>query len=76
MKKIIAGYEYDTCAANIVKKNTYSYYGDPKGYEETLYAMPDGKLFLYTNGGSESPYTKESIKRVSKKAAEAWLSNN
>lgn len=76
MKKIIAGYEYDTAVANIVKKNTYSYYGDPKGYEQTLYAMPDGKLFFYTNGGSESLYKFENIKRVSRKAAEAWLSEN
>ena len=37
MKKIICKKEYDTETATLVKKYTYSYYGDPAGYEETLY---------------------------------------
>ena len=54
MKKIICGTEYDTAASTIVKKVTNGYYGDPCGYEETLYVTADGKYFLYTNGGAES----------------------
>ena len=47
MKKIICGTEYDTAASTIVKKVTNGYYGDPCGYEETLYVTADGKYFLY-----------------------------
>lgn len=74
MKKIICKAEYDTEKAEIVKKVTVGVFGDPKGYEETLYKMPDGKLFLYVNGGSESVYPEENIKRLSAKKADEWLS--
>ena len=73
MKKIICGTEYDTAASTVVKKVTNGYFGDPAGYEETLYVTADGKYFLYTNGGEESKYTTESIKRMSKKNADLWL---
>ena len=73
MKKIICGVEYDTAASTVVKKVTEGYFGDPCGYEETLYVTADGKYFLYTNGGSDSKYPTEGIKRMSKKAADAWL---
>ena len=76
MQKIICKKVYDTATATVVKKVTESYYGDPKGYEETLYVTPDGAYFLYTNGGAESKYTAESITRKSKAAAEEWLKNN
>ncbi len=73
MKKIICGVEYDTAASTVVKKVTNGYFGDPTGYEETLYVTTDGKYFLYTNGGEESKYPTEGIKRMSKKSADAWL---
>ena len=73
MKKVICKKEYDTETSVIVKKLTSGEFGDPKGYEETLYRMPDGAYFVYTNGGAESPYTEEGIKRMSKKSADAWL---
>ncbi len=73
MKKIICGVEYDTAASTVVKKVTNGYFGDPTGYEETLYVTADGKYFLYTNGGEESKYPTEGIKRMSKKSADAWL---
>ncbi len=73
MKKIICKKEYDTEAATLVLKNAVGNYGDQDGYEETLYQMPDGSYFLYTNGGDASPYTEEKITRMSKKNAEAWL---
>ena len=76
MKKIICKKEYDTAASTIVKKNTYGEFGDPAGYEETLYVTEGGSYFLYVNGGTDSKYTKEDIKRMSAKAAEAWLSEN
>ena len=76
MKKIICGTEYDTSASTVVKKVTNGYFGDPAGYEETLYVTADGFYFLYTNGGSESKYTTEGIKRLSKAAADEWIAKN
>ena len=73
MQKIICKKTYDTTTATVVKKVTSGCFGDPKGYEETLYMTADGFYFLYTNGGEESKYTTESIKRLSKKVADAWL---
>ena len=74
MKKIICNVEYDTEGAEIVKKHTSGSFGDPAGYEETVYRMPDGKYFLYINGGKDSPYPKEAIKRISAQKAKEWLS--
>lgn len=76
MQKIICKKVYDTASASVVKKVTSGYYGDPAGYEETLYVTPDGAYFLYTNGGAESKYAVENIVRKSKAAAEKWLSEN
>ena len=73
MKKIICGTEYDTATSTVVKKVTNGYYGDPAGYEETLFVTADGKYFLYTNGGEESKYTTEKITRMSKKSAETFI---
>jgi len=73
MKKIICKVEYDTSKSELVRKNAVGEYGDPKGYEESLYKTPDGKFFLYVNGGAESKYTKEDIKRMSAAKAEEWL---
>ncbi len=76
MKKIICKVEYDTEKSAIVKKNTFGVWGDPSGYEETLYVTEGGKYFLYTNGGSDSKYTEEGIKRLSKASADKWAEEN
>jgi len=76
MKKIICGTEYDTAASTIVKKYTEGYFGDPAGFEETLYVTEGGKFFLYTAGGADSKYPTESIKRMSKATADTWLANH
>ena len=76
MKKIICKVEYDTEAAEIVKKVTSGEFGDPKGYEETLYKTAGGKFFLYVNGGAESAHPAEDIKRMSAQKADEWLANN
>ena len=73
MKKIICKVEYDTENAELVSKFTSGEFGDAQGYEESLYKTEGGKFFLYVNGGEESPYAKEDIKRMSAKAAEEWL---
>ena len=72
MKKIICKVEYDTETATLVKKNTVGEFGDANGYEETLYVTEGGKYFLYVNGGEDSPYTKEDIKRMSAAKAAEW----
>ena len=72
MKKIICKVEYNTDSATLIKKRTFKDFGDPSGYEESLYKTPDGKFFLYVNGGSDSPYAEENIKRLSAAKAEEW----
>ncbi len=76
MKKTICKYEYDTEKAVVVKKATYGYFGDPAGYEETLYQTADGKYFIYVNGGADSAYAKEDIKRIAKAKVDAWLADH
>lgn len=72
MKKIICKVEYDTATATPVAKYTEGAFGEPNGFEETLYQMQDGKLFLYVNGGEDSPYPQENIKRMSQAKADEW----
>lgn len=73
MKKIICKKEYDTETAELQKKVTSGTYGDPAGYEESLFRTPDGFYFLYVNGGEDSPYPQEEIRRMARAKAEEWL---
>lgn len=73
MKKIIANVEYDTDCSELVYKYTVGNIGDSTGYEESLYKTEQGKYFIYANGGEDSPYPNESIKRISPAKAEEWL---
>lgn len=73
MKKVICKKEYDTQVATLVKKYTYSHFGDPNGFEETLYQTPGGLYFLYVNGGAQSKYPTEDILRLAKAKVNAWL---
>lgn len=72
MKKTVRGKVYDTAEMSVVKKVTSGYFGDPAGYEETLYVTESGGYFLYTNGGAQSPYKTEKLVALSKAKAEAW----
>lgn len=76
MKKIICKVEYDTEASEVVKKVVSGEFGDPAGYEETLYKTAGGKFFLYVNGGAESIHPEEDIKRMSAAKADEWVANN
>lgn len=73
MKKIICKREYDTETAVLIKKHSEGTFGEPTGYEESLYQTEKGLYFLYVNGGEESPYATENIKSISKAKAEEWL---
>ncbi len=72
MKKVICKIEYDTDNAELIQKKVFGSFGDPKGYEESLYKTQDGKFFLYGFGGPESPYTEETITRLAKDKVKAW----
>lgn len=76
MKKIICKKEYDTDTARLIKKYTYGNYGDPSGYEETLYETQGGLYFLYVKGGESSPYPTEDILRIAKAKVNAWLESH
>ena len=65
---------YDTSKADVLGNRAYSYYGDPAGYEETLYKTKGGLYFLWGLGGADSPYSAgEDILPISEQDAEAWL---
>lgn len=73
MQKIICKKEYDTESATLIKKYTYSYFGDPAGFEENLYQTPGGLYFLHVLGGETSPYPQEDILRLAKAKVNDWL---
>ena len=59
MKKTIRGKVYDTEEMALVKKVTHGNFGDPAGYEESLYVAENGTYFLYVNGGEQSRTRKQ-----------------
>ncbi len=73
MKKIICKVEYNTETAEVIAKYTCGEFGDAAGYEETLCKTEDGKFFIYVNGGAESPYPAEDIKRIAKNKVDEWI---
>lgn len=76
MKKVICNKEYDTNTAQLIHKYTYSYWGDPQGYEELLYKTPGDLYFVYVCGGESSPYPQENIIRLAKNKVSNWLENH
>lgn len=76
MKKTICRVEYDTDASTLVKKFTFGTFGDADGYEESLYVTEKGNYFIYVNGGAESIYPTEDIKRIAKTKVEQWMADH
>ncbi|MBQ2741619.1 MAG: hypothetical protein IJF32_02325 [Oscillospiraceae bacterium] len=76
MKRTICNIEYDTENSELILKHTSGNPGDPDGYEESLYKTPEGKYFLYVNGGENSIHPTENITRMSEKTAESWMSEH
>ena len=72
MKKVICKVEYDTETAELVAKYVSGEMGDTAGYEESLYKTADGKFFIYVNGGADSIYPEENIKRIAPAKVDAW----
>lgn len=76
MKKTICRVEYDTDASTLVKKFTFGTFGDADGYEESLYVTEKGNYFIYVNGGADSIYPTEDIKRIAKTKIEQWMADH
>ena len=76
MTQIICKRAYATETATLIKKHTVGEFGDPAGYEETLYQTPGGLYFLYFRGGPASAYAKEDIKCLAKGKVDAWVESH
>lgn len=50
---------YDTEKATRLGTRTFGTYGDPAGYEETLYQTKGGLYFVVGVGGADSAYDAE-----------------
>ena len=61
MKKSICRKVYNTETATLIKTNNYGVFGDPAGYQESLYKTPKGDYFVYAVGGADSKYPEETI---------------
>ena len=72
MKKSISRKVYNTDTAELIKTNNYGEFGDPAGYQETLYKTPKGDYFIYGVGGAESKYPAEDIVTVTPEEAEQF----
>ncbi|MBR1830550.1 MAG: hypothetical protein IJ781_13825 [Atopobiaceae bacterium] len=65
---------YDTEKAEALGTRSFGYYGDPAGYEETLYKTKGGLYFFWGLGGEDSPYAADAdIRPVSEEEATTWL---
>jgi hypothetical protein len=76
MQKVICKKVYDTDTSTLVKKVTFGEYGQPEGWEESLFQTENGLFFLYVNGGASSKHPKEDITRMSAEKGNAWLQAN
>ena len=64
---------YDTDKSTELGTRAFGVYGDPAGYEETLYKNRQGFFFVLGRGGDASPYADgEDIRPLSADEAEAW----
>ena len=76
MKKTINRKVYNTATAEKVAHMNFGTFGDPKGYEETLYLTKKGMYFLCGKGGDQSKYKEEDIHPITANAAKDWLAKN
>ena len=73
MQKTICKKLYDTETATMIQKYSVGSFGDPTGYEETLFQTPEGLFFIYGVGGEASIYPTEDIVRMAKTKVNAWI---
>ncbi len=66
-------HRYDTEQATELGTRAFGVFGDPAGYEETLYQTKQGLYFVAGKGGENSPYAEgEDIRPLSADEAAAW----
>jgi hypothetical protein len=64
---------YDTDKSTELETRAFGAFGDPAGYEETLYQNKQGFHFVMGKGGDQSPYAEgEDIRPLSEDEASAW----
>ena len=64
---------YDTEKSTELGTRAFGQYGDPAGYEETLFQTRTGFYFVLGRGGDASPYAKgEDVRPLSVEEAESW----
>ncbi len=63
---------YDTAKAEVVGNRCFGEFGDPAGYEETLYKTKGGLYFIDGVGGPDSPYPQEDIRPLTKAEGESF----
>ena len=63
---------YDTATSTEVANRSFGEFGDPAGYEETLYKTKQGLYFVVGVGGADSPYPAEDVKPLTKEEAKAF----
>lgn len=76
MKKTINRKLYNTETAELIASINVGTFGDPSGYEESLYQTKKGLYFLYGKGGAESKYVEENIIAIDNAEAKAWLAEH
>jgi hypothetical protein len=76
MVAVINKKTYDTDVDTKLGTKTVGAFGQPDGYEESLYVNAGGNHYLYGVGGPESPYAEPVIKKALKKEADAWKKEN
>lgn len=52
-------HSFDTETAHMVYHRSFGEFGDPAGYEETLYRTRNKLYFVYGIGGPDSPWPEE-----------------
>ena len=64
---------YDTTKSTELGTRSFGAFGDPAGYEETLYQNKQGFYFVAGKGGDASPYAAgEDVRPLSEEEAAAW----
>lgn len=73
MRKKIGRKIYDTDKSEFVGRNAEGLYGDPTGFEESMYKKAKGDFFLLVSGGPESQYPEEDVIPLTLEDAEEWI---
>lgn len=73
MRKKIGRKVYDTDKSEYVGRNAEGSYGDPTGFEESMYKKAKGDFFLLVSGGPESQYPEEDILPLALEDAVEWI---